>query len=98
MVKNPLITQEIPVGSLGRENPLGKEMLTHSSINGQRSLAGYNLWGCKRMGHDLATKQPPSKEYSILHLNLSLPIHALIQCNLNFTNLNFTSSIQHPKR
>ena len=23
----------------------------------QRSLVGYSLWGCKRVGHDLATKQ-----------------------------------------
>ena len=25
--------------------------------HGQRSLAGYSPWGCKRVGHDLATKQ-----------------------------------------
>ena len=25
--------------------------------HGQRSLAGYGPWGCKRVGHDLATKQ-----------------------------------------
>ena len=24
---------------------------------GQRSLAGYSPWGCKRVGYDLATKQ-----------------------------------------
>ena len=23
----------------------------------QRSLVGYSLWGCKRVGHDLVTKQ-----------------------------------------
>ena len=23
----------------------------------QRSLVGYSLWGCKRVGHDLTTKQ-----------------------------------------
>ena len=37
-------------------------MTTHSSIpaweiHGQRSLVGYSAWGCKRAGHDLATKQ-----------------------------------------
>ena len=26
--------------------------------HGQRSLVGYNPWGQKRVGHDLATKQP----------------------------------------
>ena len=26
--------------------------------HGQRSLVGYSPWGCKSVGHDLATKQP----------------------------------------
>ena len=26
-------------------------------FHGQRSLAGYSPWGCKRVGHDLATKR-----------------------------------------
>ena len=25
--------------------------------HGQRNLAGYSPWGCKRVGHDLVTKQ-----------------------------------------
>ena len=25
--------------------------------HGQRSLMGYSLWGCKRVGHDLVTKK-----------------------------------------
>ena len=37
-------------------------MATHFSIfawesHAQRSLEGYSPWGCKRVGHDLATKQ-----------------------------------------
>ena len=32
MVKNPLAVQETWVRSLGREDPLEKEMATHSSI------------------------------------------------------------------
>ena len=41
--------QEMWVQSLGREDPLEKEMATHSSIlaweiHGQRSLVGYNPW------------------------------------------------------
>ena len=41
-------TQEMKVQTLGQEDPLEKEMATHSSIlagkfHGQRSLAGYNL-------------------------------------------------------
>ena len=40
------------VRSLGQEDPLEKEMATHSVFlpgesHGQRSLAGYSLWGCK---------------------------------------------------
>ena len=41
----------------GQEDPLEKEMATHSSIldweiHGQRNLAGYSPWGCKRVRQD----------------------------------------------
>ena len=54
--------QEMQVRSLGQEDPLEKEMATHSSIlvweyHGQRALEGYSPWGPKRVGDDLATKQ-----------------------------------------
>ena len=44
--------EETQVRSLGWEDPLGKEMATHSSIldeesHGQRSLTGYSPWGRK---------------------------------------------------
>ena len=44
--------QETRVLSLDREDPLEKEMATHSSIlawmfHGQRSLVGYSPWGGK---------------------------------------------------
>ena len=44
--------QETQVQSLGQEDPLEKEMATHSSIlagksHGQRSLVGYSPWGRK---------------------------------------------------
>ena len=49
--------QELQVQSLGWEDPLEKEMATHSSIldfnfYGQRTLAGYRQWDCKRVRHD----------------------------------------------
>ena len=52
--------QETQVPSLGWEEPLEKETATHSSIlpeksHGQGSLTGCSPWGCKRIGHDLAT-------------------------------------------
>ena len=36
MVKNPPVMQETRVQSLGREDPLEKRMVTHSSILSQR--------------------------------------------------------------
>ena len=53
--------QETRVHSLGQEDPLQKEMVTHCSIlpgksHGQRSLADYSPWGPKRVRHDLATE------------------------------------------
>ena len=47
---------------MGQEDALEKKMATHFSIlawesRGQRSLVGYNLWGRKRVRHNLATKQ-----------------------------------------
>jgi len=46
--------RETWVQSLDQEDPLGKEMATHSStlawkIYGQRSLAGYSPWGLKEL-------------------------------------------------
>ena len=53
VVKNMPAVQETRVQSLGQEDPLKKDMATHSSISalenphGQRSLAGYSPWGHK---------------------------------------------------
>ena len=42
--------------TLGQEDPLEKEIATHSSItgksHGQRSLVGYSPWCGKRVGHE----------------------------------------------
>ena len=51
-VKRLPAMQETRVRSLGWEDPLEKEMATHSSIpagksHGQRSLVGCSPWGCK---------------------------------------------------
>jgi len=61
MVKSLPAVREIWIRSLGWEDLLEKEMATHSSIlawksHGQRSLAGYSPWSCKRVGKDLAAK------------------------------------------
>ena len=52
MVKNPPAIQERQFQSLGREDPLEKEMPIHFNIfawetHGQWNLAGYSSWGCK---------------------------------------------------
>ena len=52
---------ETRVRSLGREDPLEKELATHSSTlagkpHGQRSQVSYSPWGHKRITHDLVTK------------------------------------------
>ena len=51
-VKNSPARQETQVQSLGWEDPLEKEIATHSSslawrISWQRTLVGYNPWGQK---------------------------------------------------
>ena len=52
--RNPPAKQETQVQSLGQEDPLEKEMATHSSIlpgksHGQRSLVDYSPWGHKEL-------------------------------------------------
>ena len=75
VVRNPPTKWETWVWSLGWEDPLEKEMATHSSIllpgksHGQKSLVGYSPWGCKRVGHSLAM-ETTENSYKNLHLNV----------------------------
>ena len=60
MVKNLPATQETWVRSLGQEDPLKKEMTTHSSILAWRipwteEPDGLQSMGSQRVGHDRAT-------------------------------------------
>ena len=62
MVKNLRVMQETRVQFLGQKDPLEREWLPTpvflpGKSHGQRSLAGYGPCGCKRVGHDLASKQ-----------------------------------------
>ena len=57
MVKNPPAVQEAWVGSLGREDPLEKEMATRSSIlawqiSWTEEPGGLQFTGLKRVGQD----------------------------------------------
>ena len=77
--------QETWVRSLGQEDPLEKEMGTHSSILAweipwTEEPGGYSPWGCKRIGHNLAAKQPKGgwvpnsvfKQVALYHVNKCL--------------------------
>ena len=77
MVKNLLAMQETWVRSLGLEDPLEKEMATHSSIlareiHGLRRLAGYSPWSRKRVGHYLATKETQNLKPLLIVVEMSL--------------------------
>ena len=60
IVKNPPVTQETWVRSLGGEDPLKKGMASHSSILTWRipwteEPGGLQMMGSQRVGHDGAT-------------------------------------------
>ena len=62
MVKNLPAKQEMQVWSLGWEDPLKKEMETHSSILAWRipwteEAGGLQSMGSQRVRHNLVTKQ-----------------------------------------
>ena len=63
LVKNPSAMQETPVWFLDWEDPLEEEMATHFSnlaweIPMNRGACwGYILWGHRRVGRNLMTKQ-----------------------------------------
>ena len=63
LVKNPSAMQETQVLSLGQEDPLEKEMATHSSNLAWDDREGWwaTVHGVARVGHDLATKPPPAE-------------------------------------
>ena len=62
VVKNLPAKQETRIQSVGQEDPLEKEMQSTPVFlprksPGQRNLAGYSPWSCKRVRHNLEMKQ-----------------------------------------
>ena len=62
VAKNPPAKQETQVGTLGWEDPLEKEMVTHSrflawGIPRTEEPGGLQSSGSQRVGHNLVTKQ-----------------------------------------
>ena len=81
--------QELQVQSLGQEDPLVKEMATHSSILTWRipwteEPGGQQSTGSQRVGHDLATKHG-LLEYLKLSLNSSWKLWYFITSAASFS-------------
>ena len=58
-VKNLLAVGETQIQSLGREDPLEKELATHSGtwrIPGTEETGGLHFMGSRRVGHNCMTK------------------------------------------
>ena len=61
VIKNTSAKQETQVGSLGQEDPLEKEMATHSRILAWETPwteepGSYSPYGWERVGHNIETK------------------------------------------
>ena len=90
MVKCLPTMQETQVQSLGQEDPLGKEMATHSS-----TLAWKIPWteehgrlqsrGLQRVGHDFTFTFSPVKGFSTMHL----PFLDVNSARAGFLNYHF---------
>ena len=73
MVKSLPAMQEMRVQSLSWEDPLEKEIGTHSSILAweipeREKPGGLKSWGSQRIGHDLTIKQQRLIHYSVSSL------------------------------
>ena len=72
MIKNLPAKQEMQILSLGWENPLEKEMATHTSILAWRipwteEPGGLRSIGSQRVRHNLMTKQQTMLDYYNRH-------------------------------
>ena len=85
MAKNPPAMQETPVGSLGQEDPLEKEMATHSSILARRIPWTEESGGLQSMGSQsqtrLSSKESDTTKWQrvrhdwVAHTQLSSGLH-----------------------
>ena len=65
---SPLIVWEGRAPGEGKSQPTS--VFLPGESQGQKSLAGYSPWGCKRVGHDLATKQQQSQREKIGNISM----------------------------
>ena len=87
VVRIHLPVQEIWVWSLGWGNALEKEMVTTAvflpgKLHERRSLLGYSLWGNKRVGRDLATKE---QQIGCLNYLVIVALFSNTFCTVNWT-------------
>ena len=80
MVKSLSEVQETLVRSLGQDDPLEKEMATHSSILAWKTPwreepGGLQSMGLQRVGHDLGTKR---QQHPFLILSLLTCLHVAV--------------------
>ena len=52
-----------PGGGHGNPCPRLEAVFLPGESHGQRSLAGYSVWGCKRVRHNLGTKQQQNVQH-----------------------------------
>ena len=62
VVKNPPAMEEMRVQSLGQEDPLEKEMATHSEISCTEEPGGVQSMGSQRVGYNSVTEHTPWNE------------------------------------
>ena len=94
LVKNLPVVQETQDQSLGWEDPLQKEMATHSSILAWRipwteEPGRLQSMGLQRIGHNLVTKQQQQKQpftYTQTHTQSHLAVRALLSDHSNVEN------------
>ena len=82
--------QELQVWSLGHENPLEKEMATHSSILAweipwTEEPGGLQSMGLQRVGHDLSIKTTVRNAFLT---NINIVFNSLCVC-VYFSNVFF---------
>ena len=95
--------QELQVQSLGWEDPLEKEMATHSSIlafnfYGQRTLAGYSQWGCKRVRCDWAQEQTEFQEAVVSPVMVVCWVQSKVQFSCSVVSNSATPETEHARR
>ena len=75
----------------GNDNPLQYTVFLPGKSHGQGSPMGYSPWGCKRVGHNLATKQqqiyidiaPPSMGFSRQEYWSGVPLPSPIDTDID---------------